>query len=347
MLVIQENIDLKNFSTMKIGGTATYFAELHHEQDIVESISFASKHAVPYIVVGEGSNMIWSNIKHELLLLKNNIAGFEILTEDTSSVTLKIGAGENWDSVVARCVDMGFSGIEAMSAIPGTVGATPVQNVGAYGQEIQDTLVAVEVYDRVLLTFCTLSKIECKLRYRNSIFKTEEKGRYIIVRVIIHLSKLSPTLPVYSSLVTYLQEHSIDQPSVKDIRMAVIAIRKNKLPDPAVIPNCGSFFKNPIVDMKTVEQLLRLYPQIPLFTVNETHQKISAGWLVENVGYKGQEIGNIHVYAHNALVITNPNSATFEDLQFAIQEITQKIFQKFGIMLEIEPEIIVNENNVQ
>ena len=340
MFAVEENKSLIAFSTMRIGGTARYFAVCQDMEEIRTVVRFAKERGVPVVVVGTGSNMVWSDRVHDIFLLHNTIAGFDVIDEDDTSTTVLVGAGENWDIAVARCVELGFAGIEAMSAIPGTVGATPVQNVGAYGQEIKDTLVYVEVYDTQTDEFKKLSNDECHFRYRDSIFKTEEKGRYIITRVAMKLSKLPPMQPRYPAVVSYFQEKGISNPTLEEIRSAIVSIRASKLPDPTLVPNCGSFFENALVTTKKAEELKIQFPDMKIFSVDDTTVKIPSGWLIEACGLKGQYVGKLKLHDKNALVLTNPDGATFADLLEAKQIVIDAVKEKFGITLESEPNII-------
>jgi|JI6StandDraft_1071083.scaffolds.fasta_scaffold10122_6 UDP-N-acetylmuramate dehydrogenase len=340
MFAVEENKSLIAFSTMRIGGMARYFAVCQDKEEIRTVVRFAKERGVPVVVVGTGSNMIWSDTVHNIFLLQNTISGFDTIDEDDTSITVLVGAGENWDEIVARTVDLGLSGIEAMSAIPGTVGATPVQNVGAYGQEIKDTLEYVEVYDTHSDEFKKLSNDECLFRYRDSIFKTEEKGRYIITRVAMKLSKLPSMQPKYPAVVSYFQEKGITNPTLEEIRDAIVAIRASKLPDPSLVPNCGSFFENALVKTEFANMLKEKFPDVKMFPVNDAIVKIPSGWLIEACGLKGQYVGKLKLHDKNALVLTNPDGATFADLLEARQIVIDAVREKFGIVLESEPNII-------
>src|SRR5690606_20351746 len=222
------------------------------------------------------------------IVVHNRIPGFEILSDDASHTTVKIGAGENWDSVVKRTVDMNLSGIEAMSAIPGTAGAAPVQNVGAYGQEIADTLQSLEAYDIENDQFVTLEAVDCGFSYRNSIFRSSAAGRYVILNITLQLYKSSPKPPFYAALQKYFEEHGITIYTPQIVRDAVIAIRKDKLPDPSVVANTGSFFKNALVEKWQYDDLKKTYPDMPSYDMPDGRYKIPTGWLIEQAGLKGQ-----------------------------------------------------------
>ncbi|MFA7192489.1 MAG: UDP-N-acetylmuramate dehydrogenase [Candidatus Paceibacterota bacterium] len=348
MINIQENIDVRDFCTLHSGGQFRYMAKISDSADLKKVYQFAHEKGIRVLPLGGGSNLVFNDDVLNVLALKAEILGFDILSEDENSTILKIGAGENWDKFVNKVCSMGLSGVEAMSAIPGTMGATPVQNVGAYGQEIKDTLISVDVFDTIDLEYKTLSKEDCKFRYRDSIFKTEEKGRYFITSVAIKLSKNMPEIPNYPGVKKYFLENGVNNPSLMDIRNAIIDIRASKLPNPAEIPNVGSFFENPIVDKSIYEKIKISYPSIPSFFVSPKPGlglevelvKIPAGWLIENTGLKGHNFGHVSVYEKNALVLVNNGGATGQDFANARDEIIKTVFDKFGITLEQEPEII-------
>jgi UDP-N-acetylmuramate dehydrogenase len=288
--------------------------------------------------LGGGSNLVFPDGVLDVLALRIELLGFTIVDENDEYADVEIGAGENWDSIVARAVEMGLSGIEAMSAIPGTAGATPVQNVGAYGQEIKDTLLSVRVFGTHDFSLKTLSNAECKFAYRDSIFKSEQKGKYIITSITLRLSKKPPLMPNYKGVKEFFGQ--IENPTLAQIRDAIIAIRKVKLPDPKETPNVGSFFENPIVEKSVADELKNIYPSMPSFDVGDGNVKIPAGWLIENAGLKGKDFGMISTYANNALVLVNNGQATRADIERVRDEIIKTVFDKFGITLEQEPEMI-------
>jgi len=322
MLKIQENVDNKIYSAFKIGGQFRYFVEIDKKEDIPEIISFAKNKGLSILIIGGGSNSIFSNEVLNVLAIKINILGFEIVSDDSQFTEVKAGAGEIWDNIVEKTINMNLSGLETLSAIPGTVGATPVQNVGAYGAEVKDTISSVEVFDTKENKFIELSNADCKFGYRDSIFKNEAKGRYIITSVTFKLKKVDDKTP--------LQEK----------REEITKTRWSKLPNPKEIPNVGSFFKNPIVPNKVAEEIHQNYPEAKFFPVDEKLTKVPAGWLIENAGLKGKSFGNISVYDKNALVLVNNGEATKDDLMSAKNEIVKIVYEKFGITLEQEPEMV-------
>jgi UDP-N-acetylmuramate dehydrogenase len=336
-----ENVEMKNYTTMGVGGSVRHFVHVEKKEDIEEAVALAKAEHLPIVVLGEGSNMIFPDEILNVVVLKIEISGFEVLNEDDTSVEIKIGAGENWDSVVARAVDMDYSGIEALSAIPGTTGATPFQNVGAYGQEIKNVIEFVDVYDTREEKFVTLSNAECKFEYRDSIFRSGEKGRYIIASLVLKLSKFPPNVPNYPGVKKYFEENGNSNPTLQEIRQAIIEIRANKLPDPKIIKNNGSFFKNPIVDTVVAQQIKEKYPDMTNYLAGENKTKLSAGWLIENCGLKGKDLGEMKIYENNALVLVNKGNANFADLEKAKDFVINEVKNKFGIILEPEP-VFVN-----
>ncbi|MFZ2125272.1 MAG: UDP-N-acetylmuramate dehydrogenase [Candidatus Saccharimonadales bacterium] len=334
---IHTNIPLKNYLTMKIGGNARFMTEVRTREEVAEICHNAKAKKIPIFILGGGSNVIAKDAGFSGLVIRMRIPGFEAIADDINSTTFKIGAGENWDSVVKRTVDMNLSGIEAMSAIPGTAGAAPVQNVGAYGQEIADTLLSLEAFDTENDTFVTLQNTDCGFAYRDSIFRNEATGRYIIVSITIRLSKNMPQPPFYDSLQQSLDEKGIKIFTPDIIRATIIDIRKNKLPDPSIQPNTGSFFKNAIVDAWQVDALKSSFPDIPLREMGDGRFKIPTGWLIEKTGLKGQLIHGMRIHDKNALVLINESAASYDDLAAAREEITGRVRDMFRIQIEQEP----------
>ncbi len=297
-------------------------------------------------VLGGGSNIILPPELADRTVVKIENKGINIVDEDDSSVTLKVASGELWDDVVAHAVHNGYSGIEALSAIPGITGATPIQNVGAYGAEIKDVLVSLEAYDIKKKEMVTILNAECEFAYRASIFKKEWKNKFIIIDISLKLSKLPPTVPDYKGVEEYFKTRNIVNPSLQEIRDAIIEIRWSKLPHPEALPNCGSFFENPIVSMIVYEKIKALYSNVPSFKISARQDlaggkvKIPAGWLIENAELKGVNFGSVGTYEKNAIVLINCGTATQADVISARDQIIDEVYKKFGIRLESEPEII-------
>ncbi|HEX3082053.1 MAG TPA: UDP-N-acetylmuramate dehydrogenase [Candidatus Saccharimonadia bacterium] len=333
---LKEHIVLAPYTTMQVGGPCDFFVTVDDVAGVRAACDWAEARGVPVFVLGEGSNIIVSDKIVHRLVMKMEIPGFEVVAEDDETATLEIGAGEHWDGVVERTVELGLAGIEAMSMIPGTAGATPVQNAGAYGQEVADTLVNVTAYDREKHKVVALEREDCGFGYRTSAFKRELAGRYVIVGITLRLSKRPPKPPTYTSLRRYLEARHIEQPTLKQIRSAVMAVRANVLPDPSVVPNSGSFFKNPIVNEQELERIKLRHPGVPYFEYGEDY-KLAAGWLLEACGFKGAEHYGLQHWHGHALVITNPKQAGYGDLVKLVDLVVTKVRDKFGVTLEPEP----------
>ena len=334
---VMTNISLKQYTTMKLGGETRYMATADSASDVVPLYRNARKENLPIFVLGGGSNVITHDEVFEGIVLLNKIKGFEIIAETDETTDVKIGAGEVWDEVVEKAIGLGLQGIEAMSGIPGTAGAAPVQNVGAYGQEIADTLISLEAYDSKTDTIVTISADECDFSYRNSIFRDKEKGRYCILNITLRLNKAEPKPPYYASLQKHIDENDIREVNLSVIRVAVLNIRSEKLPDPAELPSAGSFFKNALVEKWKLEELQREYSDIPNYAMSDGKYKIPTGWLIDKAGLRGYRSHGMRVYEKNALVLVNDSATGYDDLAAIREEIVQIVFDKFGIKIEQEP----------
>lgn len=337
-----ENVNLRTYSAMRLGGEARYFCEVRSPDDVTKAVNWAKNHHLPMIVVGQGSNIVWRDEGFNGLLIVNHLMGREILEEDKKSATIRVGAGEVWDEIVAWTVKKGLSGIEFLSAIPGLAGAAPVQNIGAYGAELTDTLTEVEVYDTLSEAFETLPAVAGNFAYRTSRFKTSDKGRFIILSLTLKLKKQNPKPPFYESLQNYFTQHNINEFTPETVRQAVMEIRKIKLPDPSVVSNNGSFFTNPIVDKAKYEQLKAKCPDIKAWPAKNGKIKLSAGWLVEEAGFKDVHdlATGMGTWPAHALVLVNEHAKSTADLLAFKQKIQAKVHQMFGIVLEQEPELL-------
>lgn len=334
---VMTNISLKQYTTMKLGGEARYMATADSASDVVSLYRNARKENLPIFVLGGGSNVITHDEVFEGIVLLNKIKGFEIISETDETTDVKIGAGEVWDEVVEKAIGLGLQGIEAMSGIPGMAGAAPVQNVGAYGQEIADTLISLEAYDSKTDTIVTISADECDFSYRNSIFRDKEKGRYCILNITLRLNKAEPKPPYYASLQKYIDDNDIREVNLSVIRVAVLNIRSEKLPDPAELPSAGSFFKNALVEKWKLEELQKEYSDIPNYAMSDGRYKIPTGWLIDKAGLRGYRSHGMRVYEKNALVLVNDSATGYDDLAAIREEIVQIVFDKFGIKIEQEP----------
>jgi UDP-N-acetylmuramate dehydrogenase len=334
---IHTNIPLKNFVTMRLGGNARFMTDVRSIDEIIAIIDRAAAQNLPFYILGGGSNTIVHDEGFDGIVIRNRIMGQEILSETPSEVSIRVGAGEQWDEFVKKTVDMRLTGIEALSGIPGTVGAAPVQNIGAYGQEVAETIVSLDAYDTQSKTLVSLSNDDCRFSYRNSIFRDTEMGRYIITFVTFRLYKSAPQPPFYEAVQRYLDEHTITIYTPQVIRDAVLAIRTDKLPDPKLKPNNGSFFKNAIIEDWQLTDLRETYPDIPTYNMPDGRYKVPTGWLIEQAGFKGKLLHGIRVHDKNALVLINESATSFADLASARDEIAGKIRDTFRILIEQEP----------
>lgn len=338
---IREDKDLGKLSTMRLGGKAKYFAEVKNRDEIEEAVAWAVEHQAPPLMVGGGSNIFWRDEGFDGLVLHCKITGYEDRAEDDVHY-VTVGAGEIWDKVVAKTVSGGLSGIEALSLIPGTAGATPIQNVGAYGQEIADTLVSVDAYDLHTRQWVRILAEDCAFGYRTSRFKTTDRDRFLISHITLRLIKKNPTPPFYRALTDYFAERNITSFTPFTIRKAVIDIRSSKLPDPHKIANNGSFFANPIVTTETAKTLLIKYPNMPVWPDGSGGSKIPAAWLIEMAGFKDhhdKETG-MATWPKQPLVLINEHARSAADLLKYKAKIVDAVSAKFGITLVQEPELL-------
>ncbi|NGX83718.1 UDP-N-acetylmuramate dehydrogenase [Aequorivita sp. KMM 9714] len=332
---IEENKSLKNYNTFGIDCTARYFVSVETVEELKEVLS--QKISDEIFILGGGSNMLLP-AKLNSFVIHLNLKGIEVLDETQSDVRIKVMAGENWHEFVQYCIANDFGGLENLSLIPGNVGTAPIQNIGAYGAELKDTFESCTVLEIENLNEKEFSNEECKFGYRNSIFKNEAKGKYIITSVTFKLTKKDHKLSIsYGDIQKVLAEKNILNPGIKDVSDAVIAIRQSKLPDPKVLGNSGSFFKNPIVDKDTFEEFRKKYPEAPFYEVSPTEFKIPAGWLIEKSGFKGKRFGDAGVHKKQALVLVNYGEATGKEIWQLAMDIQKKVKELSGIT--IEPEV--------
>ena len=336
---VLENVSLKLHSTMRLGGSARYMCTITSEDDLLEALDFANQKQLPCRAIGGGSNIIWRDEGYHGILLVMKIVGHTRLSD---GVSIQFGAGLEWDKAVEISVDSGLNGLEKLSLIPGSVGATPIQNVGAYGSEVRDTLRTVRAYDTEHHEFVELSNDECRFGYRTSRFKTVDAGRFIITSVTFTLSTDNPKPPYYESLEAYITDHGITAVTATTIRDAVIDIRTHKLPDPKVIANNGSFFANPTIDKDHYDALIEKNPTIKGWKQPDGSVKIAAGWLIEQAGfhdYHDSETGMATWRSQN-LVIVNEHATTVKQLLSFRQKIIDAVNEKFQITLQQEPELL-------
>jgi UDP-N-acetylmuramate dehydrogenase len=338
----QENVSLAGYSTMGLGGPARYLVDVTTRMEVTEAVAWAQERQLPVIMIGGGSNIIWGDTGFVGLVMVNKIMRYETFEEDELNTYLTLGAGENWDSVVARAVAAGLTGIEALSLIPGTAGATPVQNVGAYGQEISQTLTTVEAFDTKVNNFVTIPGSDCGFGYRMSRFKTVDHSRFFITGLSLHLTKGNPEPPFYGALQTYLEAAKITAYTPSIIRDAVIAVRSAKLPDPAVVRNTGSFFANPVVTEEQFSYIKDNYDPVPHWSVGTGSIKLSAAWLIDQAGFKDyhDEATGMATWPRQSLVLINEHARSTADVLAFKQKIVDAVQTKFNITLQQEPELL-------
>lgn len=336
---IRENISLQPYNTFGIAATARYFAPFQSLDELEDILSVKAQQPQPTFVLGGGSNVLLTK-DVDALVIKNEIDGIDVVKEDDDFVYVKAGAGVNWHRFVLYCVENGFAGAENLSLIPGNVGASPMQNIGAYGVEIKDIFHELEAYhvgDKSLQTF---SLSECEFGYRESIFKRKRKGQFIITSVIYRLNKKPVFHTSYGAIQQELEKMGVKDFSIRAISDAVIRIRTSKLPDPKQVGNAGSFFKNPAVKNEHLATIQQSYPDVPAFPLDDDHVKVPAGWLIEQCGWKGFRRGDAGCYAKQALVLVNYGKATGSEIFALSEEILQSVNDRFGVELEREVNIL-------
>ena len=337
---IQQHISLKSHTTFGIEAFADYWIEIQTEQDLLSAFEFRQKHSLNLMILGGGSNILLTQ-DFSGLILHNSLKGIRSEIVSPNEVLVEVSAGENWHAFVQHCIANNWGGLENLSLIPGSVGASPMQNIGAYGREIKDTFYSLRAMDIQDGTVHVFDAQQCKFGYRESIFKHEAKGRFIILSATFKLtSKEHQITTSYGAISQELEKMGIQNPSIRDVSNAVIAIRKSKLPDPAVIGNAGSFFKNPVVTNDIVEKIRSKSPNVVSYPAGENHSKLAAGWLIEAAGWKGFRRGDAGVHALQALVLVNYGNATGKEIWQLSQDVVDDVASKFGVQLEREVNIV-------
>ncbi len=340
---IQQNISLKPFNTFGIDVAANAFAEVFSKQELQIALQYFNQHPQALLIIGGGSNMLFTQ-DFDGLVLKNSLRGIDIVKQDGDKVFIKVAAGENWHQFVLWCIEKNFAGVENLSLIPGCVGATPMQNIGAYGVELKDVfneLEAIEIATGISRTFCNE---DCHFGYRESVFKKEFKDQFIITSVTFKLHNLNVSEQYiyhidYGDIKAELAENSVFELNIKAVSDAVIKIRSSKLPDPKELGNSGSFFKNPVISKEQFALLLQSNPLIPSYNTSEGKTKVPAGWLIEQCGWKGKRVGNTGAHAKQALVLVNYGNAKGSEVKELAAAIQQSVKEKFGIEIEAEVNI--------
>ncbi len=337
-MLIQENFNLKDFNTFRISAHTKYFSEVLSVEDLLEALAFCQQKKLPFIIIGQGSNLLFKQ-DYAGLIIELNIKGIELVEETKDYFYVKAQCGENWHNFVQYSLQQGYYGLENLSLIPGTVGAAPVQNIGAYGVEISEflhELEALEISSGNLLTF---SKDDCRLSYRSSIFKAELKDRFVITNVTFKLLKSSQPNLSYPALRDALKDIAEEKITPQIISDAVCKIRMSKLPDPVELGNAGSFFWNPVISIDNYSSLQKTYPDIVAYPY-EGQYKLAAAWLIDKAGWKGFREGDVGVHKEHALVLVNFGNASGAELYDLSVRIQQSVQKMFGIELQPEVRII-------
>lgn len=331
---IQHNISIKQWNTFGLEAKAENLVEINHTEQLAEISENENRK-----ILGGGSNILCTQHTLSGLVLKNQLKGIELMKEDEDAVWLKVASGEVWHGLVLYAIERGWSGIENLALIPGTVGAAPIQNIGAYGVEVKDTIESVTCWNWLNKSFQTLHKEECKFGYRDSIFKHDLKNQFFITSVVFRLNKHAAINTSYGAIEEELKKMNVAQASAKDVAQAVINIRSSKLPNPKEIGNAGSFFKNPTIPVQQFLDLKKLHHNIPSYPVSDTMVKVPAGWLIEQCGWKGYRKDDAGVHAKQALVLVNYGHAKGQEIWDLSGAIVASVQEQFDIELEREVQI--------
>lgn len=335
-MIIRENIPISELTTMRLGGAARFVIEVERPDEVQQAYDFAKKHNLPVWIMGGGANTIGHDEGFGGVIIINRIKGIEIISQNDNELIAKAMGGEKWDDFVEFGCNLGYSGIEALSLIPGTVGAAPVQNIGAYGQDISQTLISVDAFDAKNNEYMTLTKDDLNFGYRNTRLNYGiDKGRFFIIAVTIKLHKKTLQPPFYNSLQRHIEQNQETDFSPKNIRRMVIEIRNSKLPDPDKIASAGSFFKNVIVPKDEFEIIKQ--QDIPIWQNPDGTGKINSGWLIEQCGLKGKKMRGMRISDQAALILINEDAKNYADLAAARDEIISTVAEKYGFVLEQEP----------
>jgi UDP-N-acetylmuramate dehydrogenase len=334
----EQNKSLKKYNTFGLDVNASHFISIHSIDELIAVLKDDHFFDIQKMFLGGGSNVLLTKDFHGLII-HNNLKGIEVVGRDADFVFVKAASGEGWHDFVLYCIDKGFGGVENMSLIPGSVGAGPMQNIGAYGVEMKDVFYELEALNLSSLQVEKFSNADCKFGYRESVFKNEKKGQYFIVSVTFRLS-LNPTVnTTYGAIQQQLSAMNVEYPTIKDVSDAVIAIRSSKLPNPAVLGNSGSFFKNPEISVNEYERLKNEFPNVVAYPTNNGY-KLAAGWLIEQCGWKGKVVGNCGSHKDQALVIVNYGNATGDEIYSLALAIQDSVFEKFRVKIIPEVNIV-------
>ena len=334
--MIQKNVSLQPYNTFGVTAFTRYFININSQEDITQLIDWKNQHDLPFLLVGGGSNLLF---KDDFPGLVAHIAlkGKEIISEDNHATYLKIDAGEVWHDFVRWSIDQGYAGLENLSLIPGSVGAAPVQNIGAYGVELEDRLASLEAVDLETGEIEKFTNAQCQFAYRDSFFKSVEPNRYLITSVVFRLPKHPEWTLSYAGIKEKLKDQKLSSRVISD---TIINLRQRKLPDPAEMGNAGSFFKNPVISQSRWNALKKNFPQLPGYPQHNKKVKTSAAWLIDQCGWKGKREGDVGTYDKHALVLVNHGGATGEQLWSFAESIIVSVNEKFSIILEPEPRVV-------
>ena len=338
-MLVQSNVSLRHLNTFGLDADARYFVNVQSVDELIAVLRDPKWKETPKFILGGGSNILLTK-DIEALVIHPGIKGITIKEENEEAVVLKVGAGEVWHDFVMHCVGNGYGGVENLSLIPGTVGAAPMQNIGAYGVEIKSVVEAVEAVDIESGEKRVFSNAECEFGYRESVFKKAFKNKYVITGTTFKLSKKPVVNAAYGDVQKTLQEMGAETPTIRDISEAIMTIRRSKLPDPAEIGNAGSFFKNPEIPVAQFTHLRETFPEVPGYPVDAETVKVPAGWLIERAGWKGYREGEIGVHARQALVLVNYGGGTGAQIKALSEKIQESVAGKFGIRLNAEVNFI-------
>jgi len=336
---ILKNYSLKALNSFAINVDAKYFARVASMEDLLEVKNFIDETNCQFMILGGGSNVLFMS-DYNGLIVSNELSGVEIIKEDENHVCVKAKAGENWDSFVSWCVKNNLAGLENLSLIPGSVGASPIQNIGAYGVEMKDCFVELEAFNWGNENIQTYSYNDCGFGYRNSIFKNELKGKVVILSVTFRLDKKPVINMDYGAIKEEIKQMGVEKISIRAIRDAVISIRESKLPDPEKTGNAGSFFKNPVISEKQYQSLKKKYAKIVSYKLPDGNHKLAAGWLIDQAGWKGKREGDAGVHEKQALVLVNHGNATGKDIVQLASAIEQSVKELFNVDLEREVNVV-------
>lgn len=339
MLQIKQHFNLKPYNTFGIEALCTYFTEIYSETDFLELIQNTIYKTNQKLILGGGSNILFTK-NFDGIVIKNNLKGISVISQTQTEVIVKANAGEVWHDLVLWCISNNYCGLENLSLIPGCVGASPMQNIGAYGVEIKDVFYELEAFDVETGDKRSFNLLECKFGYRESVFKNEFKNKYLIASVSFKLKKQAHLNTTYGAINTELEHMKITNPSIKDVSNAVISIRESKLPNPKNMGNAGSFFKNPEVTESIYLNLKLKYPNLVAYPLDNGNYKLAAGWLIEQCDLKGFAHNGAAVHTKQALVLINKNNCTGDDVYQLSTYVLQKVFNTFGVTLEREVNII-------